>query len=114
PSSRTAPVRGKAPSVTPWPRRAPGSTTAVGWMRVEESFIAGLPAWGWTGSFAGSGAEHLGAGDHLAVDLGLAVVHGHVADDALDLHVQLQHVARHHLLAEAGVLHLDHVEQLGL
>src|SRR5690606_16316307 len=108
PISTSGPTTVKAPTLTPAPRRAAGSITAVGWIRALSFIGSGLCL------LAGAGAQHFGTGDHFPVDLGFAVVHGHVADHALDAHVQLQHVAGHHLLAEAGVVDLDHVEQLGL
>src|SRR3546814_2546503 len=71
-----------APTATPLPIRADGSTTALAWMAACATSDLDL------------GTRDVGAGDLLAVDAGRAAVLGHVADFALDRDLQVAAVAR--------------------
>src|SRR5690606_24110450 len=97
PISTSAPMKVKAPTRTSSASMADGSITAVGWISGAFPLIGGPPS----GLFARTGAHDFRAGDQLAIDHGLAVVHRHVADHALDFHMHFQHVAGHDLVAEA-------------
>src|SRR5690606_17875066 len=97
PISTPGPTMVKAPMATPSPSTAEGSTTAPGW--IDAAAMSGIDL----------GAEDLGAGDLRAVDRGHAGIQGHVADLAADGHLDVEPVARHHHVREAGVVHLDQV-----
>src|SRR5690606_26075206 len=101
PISTPAPTRVNAPMETPSPIRADGSITALAWMPAAASISA-----------LGFRAEDLRAGDLLAVDARHAFEQGHVADHALELHAQLQAIARHDHAAELRVVDLDQIEHL--
>src|SRR5688500_8499421 len=98
PISTSAPTRVNAPMLTPRPMRAPGSTTALGWMETSATSVPGLRA------------EDLGAGGLRAVHTRHALVQGHVSDRAFELDLQLQAVARYDHLREFGFVDLDQVE----
>src|SRR3546814_3186959 len=89
-----------APTSTPLPIRADGSTTALAWMDACATSDLDL------------GTQDVGAGDLLAVDAGRAAVLGHVADFALDRDLQVEAVAGHHHARELGVRSEEHTSEL--
>src|SRR5690606_15202694 len=99
PISTPAPMIVKAPMLAPSPITAEGSTTALAWMAAAA--ISGIDL----------GAQDVGAGDLLAIHAGDAAVERHVADLALDRDLDVEPVAGHHHVGEAGVVHLDQVGQ---
>src|SRR5690554_4636154 len=98
PISTPSPMMVKAPMLAPSPMTAEGSTIALAWIAAA---ISGIDL----------GAEDVGTGHLAAVDAGDAAVQGHVADLAFERDLDVQAVARHHHVGEAGIVHLHQVGQ---
>src|SRR5690606_29998119 len=99
PISTPAPMTVKAPMLAPSPMTAAGSTAAVAW--IAAAATSGIDL----------GTEDVGAGDLLAIHARHAAIQGHVADLALDRHLDVEAVAGHHHVGEARVVDLHQVRQ---